>query len=415
MRPGAVSSQAAEQEPGLGAAPRVLFVSPVVPAPLDRGQNVRIHNVVMGLARHFRVTLVVPHSPESDIESPLWAAVEQVVAVPPAAGRATLRDVVRFMIRHRTVVRPGVVTWLTPYAEAVDRLDLDHYSAIWVERLGLARLFAPVAARVVVDMDDLEHRKWARELWLHARAGLGPESLKRLYYAVRFFVHEVVLARRYQRCAVASATDAAYLRRWGLRNSALLPNGATVAEPAARTPRGEGAPGRVVFLGNLGYGPNVDAVAHFEESVRPILDERGLAVDLAVIGPGVTEELRARFPRVRFQGFVPDLPAALRDFELCVVPLRLGGGTKLKVLDAMAVGLPLVTTSVGAEGLHLTDGVHALVADSPADFAEAVARALDDTRLADALGEGGRRLVEEHYSWRSVQDKAVALVSATVR
>jgi glycosyltransferase involved in cell wall biosynthesis len=70
---------------------------------------------------------------------------------------------------------------------------------------------------------------------------------------------------------------------------------------------------------------------------------------------------------------------------------------------------------VGAEGLHLTDGVHALVADSPADFAEAVARALDDTRLADALGEGGRRLVEEHYSWRSVQDKAVALVSATVR
>jgi len=277
VRPGAVSSRPAEQEPGLGAAPQVLFVSPVVPAPLDRGQNVRIHNVVMGLARHFRVTLVVPHAPESDVESPLWAAVEQVVTVPPAAGRATLRDVVRFMVRHRTVVRPGVVTWLTPFAEAVDRLDLDHYSVIWVERLGLARLFAPVAARVVVDMDDLEHRKWARELRLHARAGLGPDSLKRFYYAVRFFVHEVVLARRYRYCTVASATDAAYLRRWGLRSSALLPNGATVTEPAARTPRGEGAPGRVVFLGNLGYGPNVDAVAHFEESVRPILDKRGLA------------------------------------------------------------------------------------------------------------------------------------------
>jgi glycosyltransferase involved in cell wall biosynthesis len=263
-------------------------------------------------------------------------------------------------------------------------------------------------------MDDLEHRKWMRELVVHRRAGLGRASLTRLYYAARFFFLEVVQARRYGRCAVASSTDAEYLRTWGMRNSALLSNGAAVEALGGHSVRGARAGRRVVFLGNLGYGPNVDALEHFEEEIRPFLDARGSTVDLAVLGPGVTDELRAQLPRVDFRGFVPDLFAALREFDLCVVPLRLGGGTKLKVLDAMAAGLPVVTTSVGAEGLNVSDGVHALVADSPDAFAEAVARVLEDPGFADALGEGGRGLVEREYSWQSVQDRAVALVSGVL-
>jgi glycosyltransferase involved in cell wall biosynthesis len=396
---------------------RLLFVSPVIPAPLDRGQNVRIHNLVMGLAPHFRITLVVPEGPELAEQSPLWSAVEQVIAVPAATSRATPRDLLRFMLRHRTLVRPGVVTWLQPYQDAVDRLSLDRYSAVWVERLGLARLFNGVARRVVVDMDDLEHRKWARELRLRVRSGPVRTSAMRLYYASRFFLHEVVLAHRYGRCAVASATDAAYLRRWRLGNSALLPNGATVGNHVRRnpgSPLGPRASGRVVFLGNLGYGPNVDALIHFEESIRPALAERGVIADLSVIGPGVTDALKAQFSRVDFRGFVPDLADALRHFDVCVVPLRLGGGTKLKVLDAMASGTPVVMTTVGAEGLNVTPGVHAMVADSPEDFTGAVVGLLEDGDLARRLGERGRVLVESEYSWRSVQERAIALVSAVL-
>lgn len=410
-------SRSSDDQPELDgdSVPHVLFVSPVIPAPLDRGQNVRIHNLVTGLARHFRVTLVVPQGPELELESTLWTAVDRVVAVPPATEPASRGDVLRFMLRHRTLARPGVVSWLQPYQDAIDDLPIDRYSAIWVERLGLARLFRMSAGRVVVDMDDLEHRKWLRELLVHRRAALGRVALTRLYYATRFFFLEVVAARRYGRCAVASGRDATYLCRWGLRNSALLANGASVETLDGGIGGGDGSGRRLVFLGNLGYGPNVDALEHFEDEVRPILDARGVAAELCVLGPGVTDELRSRFPRVDFRGFVADLAGTLREFDVCVVPLRLGGGTKLKVLDAMAAGLPLITTSVGAEGLDISDGVHALVADSPQAFAGAVVRLLEDPQFAGSLGEGGRGLVAREYSWQSVQDRAVALVWDVVR
>lgn len=418
MFTGLVTSPAAELPVPVGAddRPRLLVLSPVIPAPLDRGQNVRIHNLVLGLARQFRVTLVVPDGPALEEESALWDAVDHVVSVPVASRRPTPRELLRFMVRHRTVVRPGVVAWLQPFRAALDGLPLDEYAGIWVERLGMARLVTGAARRVVVDLDDLEHRKWARELGLHARAGISRTSLRQLYYMSRFFLHEVVLARRFAGCAVSSATDATYLRRWGVRNSALLPNGAAIHSPglAPRRARTQQGPGRVVFLGNLEYAPNVDALLHFEESVRPVLDDLGSSVEVSVVGPGVTDALRAQFPRIEFEGFVEDLASALSRFDVCIVPLRLGGGTKLKVLDAMATGTPVVTTSVGAEGLRLTDGVHALIADSPQDFARAMTRVLSDAELASSLGEAGRRLVEEEYSWRSVQAKAVALMSRVV-
>jgi glycosyltransferase involved in cell wall biosynthesis len=396
------------------AAPRVLFLSPVLPAPLDRGQNVRIHNIVAGLARQFRVTLVVPDGPGLAQDCPLWSAVERVVAVPRAARGATAGELLRFIARHRVLLRPAVVSALQPYRQVVDRLPLDEYSAIWVERTQLAVLVRRLGRRVVVDFDDLEHRARIRKL----RRGLsGPQLVREVVQAVRMFVREIVLARSYGCCAVASDADVAYLRRWGLRTAAILPNGAATPAPSGSHPAGRVGPireGRLVFVGNLGYEPNVDALAHFEENIRPALDRIGVAVELTAVGPGVSDALAARLPRVHFRGFVPDLAAELDRSDISVVPLRLGGGTKLKVLDAMAAGVPVVTTSIGAEGLRVQDGVHLLVADSPEDFAAAVARLLGDRILAAELGEHGRRLVEQEYSWRAVQDRAVALVTSVV-
>ena len=415
-----MSAHLSDRDAGLptadGDAPRLLFLSPVVPAPLDRGQNVRVHNLAMGLARSFRVTLVVPDGPGLREDSPLWTAVEDVVAVPALHGTLPPRRVLRFMLRHRAVARPGVLRWLLPFEDALDRLRLDHFAAFWVERLGQARLLSEVADRVVVDLDDLEHRKWARELRLHTGASSPAQLLRRLYYTLRFLLLELVGARRYGRCAVAASTDAAYLRRWGVRNSALLPNGATVGDvPVRRRVPDPGAVGRAVFLGNLGYPPNVDALEHLDQHVLPVLESRGVPVEVSVIGPGATEDVRQRFPGLHFRGFEPDLAAALADHDLCVVPLRLGGGTKVKVLDAMAAGVPVVTTEVGAEGLRLVDGVHALVADSGEGLASAITRVLQDQDLASELIGAARALVEDEYSWRSVQDRAVALVEGVIR
>jgi glycosyltransferase involved in cell wall biosynthesis len=359
--------------------PRVLFLSPVVPAPLDRGQNVRIHHLVAGLARRFRVTLVVPEGPGLAEESELWTAVERVVPVPVPSGSPAA------------------------YRRVLDGLPLREFDAVWVERTGLAGLVRRLGRRVVVDFDDLEHRNTVREL------RSGSASPRRLAHAGRMFGRELVLARRFGACTVASEVDLRYLRRWGLRRGALLPNG-TAVEPATQRRSGGG----LVFVGNLGYSPNLDGLAWFEESVRPALDRAGVRVELTVLGPGVTDAIAARFPRVDFRGFVPDLSAALAGFDAAIVPLRLGGGTKLKLLDALAAGLPVVTTPIGAEGLRVRDGEHLLVADGAEPFAAAVRRLLADPSLAGELGERGRKLVAEQYSWRAVQDRAVALVDRVI-
>ena len=193
----------------------------------------------------------------------------------------------------------------------------------------------------------------------------------------------------------------AYLRRRGVDSAALLPNGSGVAGPSGtRTPRSTTAAHVSSSSGTWATSRTSTLCAYFEDSVRPELDRLGVAVDLTVMGPDVTDELVARFPLRPIPGFVPDLSAALRSIDVSVVPLRLGGGTKLKVLDVMAAGVPVVTTSVGAEGLEVEDGVHLLVADSPEAFAGAVARLLGRRRARRGPRESGSRLVEQTYSWQ---------------
>jgi glycosyltransferase involved in cell wall biosynthesis len=395
-------------------APRLLFLSPVVPAPLDRGQNVRISSLLLGLARSFRVTLVVPEGPGLDVPSPVWTAVEQLVAVPARQRSATVAEVIRFTARYRVVARPTVVARLLPTADALDGLDLDRYAALWVERAGMARLVKRASARTVLDLDDLEHRLWARDLRLQVRARSVRGVLRPLFNAGQASLRELFLSRRFAAAAVSSATDQAYLRRRGIGRAALVPNGPAV-DPTTVRPRPTreaGGPPRAVFLGNLGYGPNVDALVWFDEAVRPELERLGVHLELTVVGPGVTDELVARFPAFRFRGFVPDLVEELQSHDVALVPLRVGGGTKLKVLDLLAAGLPVVTTSVGAEGLNVRDGEHVLIADAPDTFAAAVARLLDEPLVARDLGCNGSRRVRESYSWGAVQAVAVDLIDS---
>ena len=395
-------------------APRVLFLSPVVPAPLDRGQNVRIHHLVTGLAQRFRVTLVVPEDRGLEEPSPLWSAVERLVPV-PAGQPATARSTLALLARQGVLARPAQAARLRSYREVVDRLPLDGYAAVWVARAGLASVVRGLGRRVVVDLDDLEHLMAVRRLRLRSRRAEGGGGvLHQVFNLGQSFVREVVLARRYGACTVASPADVDHLRRWGVRNAALVPNGVLpAAGVGGSAPIRSGGPAlRVVFVGNMAYPPNIDALTHFEDDVRPELDGLGLTVELSVVGPGATGELVARFPRVEFRGFAAQLGEELQSYDVSIVPLRLGGGTKLKVLDALAAGVPVVTTSVGAEGLQLESGVHALVADTPQDFAAALAALHADPARRRSLGANGRVLAEDRYSWSAVQSRAVEIVEA---
>jgi glycosyltransferase involved in cell wall biosynthesis len=160
---------------------------------------------------------------------------------------------------------------------------------------------------------------------------------------------------------------------------------------------------QLVFVGVMHYRPNVDAAMYFIREVLPhIVRERPRAT-FTIVGGGAPEELRRLAgPNVVFTDVVPDTRPYVGRAAVVVVPIRMGSGTRLKVLEGLAMSRPMVSTSLGCEGIAAEHGKHLLVADQPVDFARSVLRILDDPALGQQLGRHGRELAERTYSWPSV-------------
>jgi sugar transferase (PEP-CTERM/EpsH1 system associated) len=185
----------------------------------------------------------------------------------------------------------------------------------------------------------------------------------------------------------------------------VVPNGVDVEHFQPRP--GEAVAHRLVFTGAMDWRPNHDAVRFFLEEIFPRVkreEPRATAVLVGRDPPAWLRDLVGSRPDVTLTGTVDDMRPHLAGAAVYVVPLRIGGGTRLKILEAMAMGLPVVSTSVGCEGLELGADRELLVADTPAAFAVATLRLLRDRELAARLGRAGRRRVESTYSWDSVAD-----------
>lgn len=171
-------------------------------------------------------------------------------------------------------------------------------------------------------------------------------------------------------------------------------------------------PDHLVYMGSMDWHPNEDAVLYFIDTILPRIRRARPAVSLTVVGRNPSRHLQrvAAQAGVRITGTVDDVRAFVAAAAVVVVPLRVGGGTRLKIFEALAMGKAVVSTTVGAEGLPLIDGTHWLRADEPAAFAEAVVTLLRDPARRRQLGAAGRRLVEERHSWAQVATEFEALI-----
>ena len=160
----------------------------------------------------------------------------------------------------------------------------------------------------------------------------------------------------------------------------------------------------IVFTGKMSFRPNVDAMLWFYEQVWPRVRKARPEAVLYVVGkePHARLGVLATDPSVVVTGYVRDVLPYFGGADVYVVPLRIGGGTRLKVLEAMAAGLPVVSTTMGAEGIMLESGRDALMADEADEFADAIVRLLTDSQLQEALGASARAVVLEHYDWQRI-------------
>lgn len=255
--------------------------------------------------------------------------------------------------------------------------------------------------RGVIFQHNVESQIWRR----HHEAARHPlmKAYMRLQWQ-RFARFEPEVCRRFGGVIAVSRDDAERFRtEFGLTN--VLGDVATGVDvdffgAVPRAPK----PADLVFLGSMDWMPNVDGIVDFVRTTFPAIKARRADATLTIVGrnpaPAVLA-LAAQDPSIRVTGTVPDVRPYMAQAALSIVPLRVGGGTRIKIFEAMAMGVPVVSTTIGAEGLPVTDGHDIVIADDAEAFANRVAELLDNPARARGIGEAGQTLVRERFSWRN--------------
>jgi glycosyltransferase involved in cell wall biosynthesis len=388
----------------------LVFVSMFPPGPATFGAQRRIEGLMTGLAARHRVSSVALVGPELDqaaAERAMRAYCEEVVLVPGRAERGPRRR----LLELRSLVSPWSFERCQVSVPALQRALHDllrrrRRDVVSLEGPFLSGYDVRVAPPgcppplVLLDAHNVEHQLARRS------REASDEAIRRLQLAVNWRKirrDEIAAWRSADGVAFTSPDDAALARPMlGPVPSAVIPNG---VDAAHFRPRRDVAaePGTILFFGTLDYFPNRDGIRHFLADVWPRLAAVAPRARLRILGPHPTPELLARRgPRIDVVGCVDDLRPHLARAAVVIVPLRVGGGTRLKILEAMAMGRPVVSTTIGAEGLAVKDGRELLIADGVEAFAAAVQWVLEDEPLARSLGSAGRALVERRYAWPAI-------------
>jgi glycosyltransferase involved in cell wall biosynthesis len=382
----------------------VLIVNVQVPWPLEDGNALRVYQLARHASPGHDLHLAcLPARAESRQELADQGVFGSVTLLPPVPHRRHWR---RFLRRgndsyHRLTYPDHHAACVRMLQEIVRREQVE----IVVATLSLCAEFVRPLRGVarVVDQYDSATLAIEREL------AFGIPGLRRRWSRRRSLAAarqtEAALGRHAELLTAISPADCRRLRELNAGNGCpveLVPNGVdlelTERPDALRPERG------VAFWGNLSFPVNRMAVMWFYREVwEPRLRPQG--VRWAIVGPHADagiRDLAARHPEIEVPGFVPDLFGYLDRFPVMVNPMVTGAGLKNKTLEALAVGMAVVSTRLGVDALEVRDGEHALLADDPAAFGDAVLTLLDDARRRADLAAGARRLVRQRYSWEAV-------------
>ncbi|MFN7936190.1 MAG: glycosyltransferase [Bryobacteraceae bacterium] len=380
------------------AKQQVLFVSPEPPYPLNGGGALRTASLLHYAAARAEVDLVLfAVDGASDPGAFLPAGlVRETFAIPlPAHSKTTMARVLRNTSRLLRGVPPLLDRFSGCEQPLAGFLRNRHYDAAILEHFWSApyhRVLEPHVDRIYLNLHNIEsewhHRLGLRSNWLE---GAGHRRFSALYRNA-----ESAHLPHFDGILVTSRREA------GLMNghaAIVYPN----AIPSAACPESTSGAASIVFAGNLEYHPNQQAVAWFARSVWPQLNQRFPSLEWRILGknPHGVSGLIRDLPNVTLTGPVADALPALAQSKIAIVPVLSGSGTRVKILEAWAAGLPVVSTALGAEGLDATPDTHYVRANTPEEFVNGIARLLENPALAAQLGAAGRCIYEQRFTWEA--------------
>ncbi|MFN2195196.1 MAG: glycosyltransferase [Anaerolineales bacterium] len=377
---------------------KVLFLSRWYPYPPSNGSKLRIYNLIRGLANQHQVTLISFTDPGEGPpdRSGLQPFCQQIYTVPWKTFNPT-----------ETASKLGFFN-LTPrmvqetYSSDIERLIQEEltrqrYDAVVASQFDMA-MYASLFGNVPALYEEAELGTYYDQYTRAASPGA------RLRYWLTWWKHKRylrLLLGAYAACTVVSADEQRMLQRVypDYEEITILPN--CVDVPAYEAVSGKPEANTMVFTGSFNYQPNYEAMYWFTDQVMPKVTAEIPSARVRITGDHAGQHL-PNSNQVELLGFVDDIKPVVADAWISLAPIHQGGGTRLKILEAMALHTPVISTTKGAEGLDARHGEHLLIADTPEAFSQACVRLLKDRKLRDELAHNAFALVKTRYNWQAV-------------
>jgi polysaccharide biosynthesis protein PslH len=379
---------------------RILFLSSRFPYPLTQGDRVRAYHFLRLLAEDHQITLITPIQTPQEYEglASIEAFCERVEVVPISAASRWLN-----LIQAPFRALPLQVTYYRNrrFQQRVDQiLAQAEFDVIHVQLARMATFLqgSDQTPRLLDFIDALSLNM--------ARRAKQEKGIKAWLFATearRMLRYERQLVNQFHQLTISSPIDKEAIGDYS--NLEVIPNGVDLQKfPFVMEER---QPKTLLFAGNMRYFPNINAVQYFIDEVLPLIRVAIPEVKLTVVGPSLPESWQKKFlqPDVTLAGFVPNVHDYLKRASVAIAPMQSGSGIQNKVLEAMATGTPVVSTTYGIGSLPVESGKHLMIATDAHEFAQAVIQLLNDRALHQHIAVHARQLVEQHFTWEQAVKK----------
>lgn len=388
---------------------KLLVVSPNLPRPAW-GASTRNYYLLKKLAsRHTVSLLALIDSSEADLAREALqhlASPVRVVVRPPSQSKR-VRQLLQVLRGESYILNSHIPTEMQRILDEL--LEDQQYDAILFESMLMAGFRLPPKLRVIIDEHNIEYE-------LLQRTYLNEKTFARKWY--NWLESRLVRSAELARCRKADAVLVTSEREQAMlkalvpdRIIEVVPNGVDLAAFQG-CDEDQVVADRIIYTGTMDYYPNSDAVLYFAQHCWPLIRREVPTATWQIVGRNPPPEVQqlSELSGITVTGSVPQVQPYLAEAAVSIVPLQIGGGTRLKILEALAMRKAVISTSLGCEGLAVTPGKHLEVADRPEKFAQAVIALLRDPQRRAQFGEAGRALVEQEYSWEKCGDRLLRVI-----
>lgn len=399
----------------------ILWLKTELLHPLDKGGRIRTYQMLRHLVRQHRITYLTLDDGRRAPDA-VERAAEYCTDLVRIPARTSTKGTARFYLELARNLGSALPYAVAKYRSPEMRAAIQQFADTSSLDLIVSDFLFPsvnvpdgLPVPTVLFQHNVEAMIWQR----HASvASSRPLRWYLTRQSQRMTAFEREECRRFDQVIAVSREDAVYFAEsYGVRAVSDVPTGVDTSyfRPTGLVERDSSG---LLFTGSMDWMPNEDAVGWFADSMFPLIASSVPDATLRIVGRNPSLAVRSlaeHYPRVVVTGTVPDVRPYLEAASVFVVPLRVGGGTRLKIFEAMAMGKAIVTTSVGAEGLPVRDGEHLLIADSSTAFAESVVRLLRAPEYAATLGARAAELVRSRFGWEQAAKQFAELCGRLLR